>query len=159
MPSRSFSRVYLAQQAFLDDLILPVVEDWGQLYVPTEYCDFYPLLFDADGLLPWSVSGAPVILPAYDPSNGYGLLDVTGNAFEWTRDVYVFDPTIDREQVGQFHADGAEAYRVLRGGSFVLDGVYLRNSFRMRLRPDVRTDDIGFRVLREAAPGSRKEQR
>lgn len=91
--------------------------------------------------------------------NGYGLLDVTGNAFEWTRDVYVFDPTIDREQVGQFHADGAEAYRVLRGGSFVLDGVYLRNSFRMRLRPDVRTDDIGFRVLREAAPGSRKEQR
>lgn len=75
MPSRSFSRVYLAQQAFLDDLILPVVEDWGQLYVPTEYCDFYPLLFDADGLLPWSVSGAPVILPAYDPSNGYGLLE------------------------------------------------------------------------------------
>lgn len=70
--------------------------------------------------------------------NGYGLYDMTGNAFEWTDDAY--------------HAPGEAAtgeFQVLRGGSFVLDGMYLRNSFRMRQRPDVRTDDIGFRVLRE----------
>lgn len=73
------------------------------------------------------------------PPNGYGCWDLTGNAFEWTEDAYPASA-----------ADGP--FQVLRGGSFVLDGMYLRNSFRMRQRPDVRTDDIGFRVLREAGP-------
>lgn len=69
--------------------------------------------------------------------NGHGLFDMTGNAFEWTDDVYPARGSAPGE------------FQVLRGGSFVLDGMYLRNSFRMRQRPDVRTDDIGFRVLRE----------
>ncbi len=70
-------------------------------------------------------------------ANGYGLFDMTGNAFEWTRDAY----------------PGAVSppFQVLRGGSFVLDGMYLRNSFRMKQRPDVRTDDFGFRIARDAA--------
>jgi formylglycine-generating enzyme required for sulfatase activity len=68
--------------------------------------------------------------------NGFGIHDLTGNAFEWTSDVY----------------PGAPGFQVLRGGSFVLDGMYLRNSFRMRQRPDVRTDDIGFRVACDALP-------
>ncbi|HZN41222.1 MAG TPA: SUMF1/EgtB/PvdO family nonheme iron enzyme [Planctomycetota bacterium] len=75
-------------------------------------------------------------------ANGFGLWDMTGNAFEWTSDAWQ-----DRKQ-----AHGAPAeFQVLRGGSFVLDGMYLRNSFRMRQRPDVRTDDIGFRVARDLA--------
>ena len=32
---------------------------------------------------------------------------------------------------------------------FVLDGIFVRNSMRMRLRPEVRADDVGFRVLRQ----------
>lgn len=73
--------------------------------------------------------------------NGYGLFDMTGNAFEWTADVY-HDPSAPGKP-----AQGGT--QVLRGGSFVLDGMYLRNSFRMRQWPDVRTDDIGFRVARD----------
>ena len=73
--------------------------------------------------------------------NGFGLWDMTGNAFEWTSDAW--------QDVEQAHA--AAEFQVLRGGSFVLDGTYLRNSFRMRQRPDVRTDDIGFRVARDLA--------
>ena len=82
-------------------------------------------------------------------ANGFGLWDMTGNAFEWVADVYRRDayggdpPELEPDAID---------YRVLRGGSFVLDGMYLRNSFRMKLRPSVRTDDIGFRVVREAAP-------
>jgi len=69
--------------------------------------------------------------------NGFGLRHMTGNAFEWVGDAYESD------------SGGERPYRVLRGGSFVLDGVYLRNSFRMRYRPTVMADDIGFRVVME----------
>lgn len=70
--------------------------------------------------------------------NGFGLFDMTGNAFEWTSDEWRDAARPSRTAPGEF--------QVLRGGSFVLDGMYLRNSFRMRQRPDVRTDDIGLRV-------------
>ncbi|HEX6812537.1 MAG TPA: SUMF1/EgtB/PvdO family nonheme iron enzyme [Planctomycetota bacterium] len=79
-------------------------------------------------------------------ANGFGLWDMTGNAFEWTSDAWSDPQQPARSAPGEFH--------VLRGGSFVLDGMYLRNSFRMRQRPDVRTDDIGFRVARDL-PGPR----
>lgn len=71
-------------------------------------------------------------------ANGFGLFDMTGNAFEWTSDEWRDPQRPERTAPGEF--------QVLRGGSFVLDGMYLRNSFRMRQRPDVRTDDIGMRV-------------
>lgn len=72
--------------------------------------------------------------------NGFGVRDMTGNAFEWVADVYKNAPTA---------VPGLPPHRVLRGGSFVLDGMYLRNSFRMYHRPSVRADDFGFRVVRE----------
>lgn len=85
-------------------------------------------------------SGALRAVGSYAP-NGFGLYDMTGNAFEWTRDVYV-SGRVDDPDAGRF--------RALRGGSFLLDGIFCRNAMRMRLRPTVRADDVGFRVLREA---------
>ncbi|MBL8728778.1 MAG: SUMF1/EgtB/PvdO family nonheme iron enzyme [Planctomycetes bacterium] len=79
------------------------------------------------------------------PANGFGLLDMTGNAFEWTGDVFVRAAYGGRHPAGE----GEDGYRALRGGSFVLDGIFVRNSMRMRLRPEVRADDVGFRVLRQ----------
>ena len=75
--------------------------------------------------------------------NGFGLFDMTGNAFEWTMDAY------DRDASAQTAEGRVAHYRALRGGSFVLDGIFVRNSMRMRIRPHVRADDVGFRVLRE----------
>ena len=75
--------------------------------------------------------------------NGFGLQDMTGNVFEWVKDSY------DRHLYAHPDRPEPSEYHVLRGGSFVLDGVYLRNPFRMRYRPGVQADDIGFRVLRE----------
>lgn len=72
--------------------------------------------------------------------NSFGLYDMTGNAFEWVADPY------DRSK--RALVEGLD--HVLRGGSFVLDGVYLRNSFRMRQSAEVMTDDIGFRVACDA---------
>ena len=85
--------------------------------------------------------------------NGFGLRDMTGNAFEWVADVYDqrLHSRSDRDAPpAPLEADGVPRHRALRGGSFVLDGMYLRNSFRMRHRPDVQADDFGFRVLCEA---------
>jgi formylglycine-generating enzyme required for sulfatase activity len=77
------------------------------------------------------------------PANGFGLHDMTGNAFEWTADVYGADAYANGR------APTAGEYRALRGGSFVLDGIFVRNSMRMKLRPGVRADDTGFRVWLE----------
>lgn len=85
-------------------------------------------------------SGQLLPVGSFEP-NGYGLYDMTGNVFEWVADEYRrSDPHMDLQ--GMTH--------VLRGGSFVLDGTYLRNSFRMRQSPTVMADDIGFRVARDA---------
>ena len=81
-------------------------------------------------------SGTIKPVKQYRP-NEYGLFDMTGNVFEWMSNKY--DPKQQDNSMNQS----------LRGGSFVLDGMYLRNSFRMRQSPTVMTDDIGFRVLRE----------
>ena len=91
--------------------------------------------------------------------HGFGVADLTGNAFEWVADVYDPAAYAGRDAritpsplIRQVKNTTEPPYHVLRGGSFVLDGMYLRNSFRMRQRPSVRTDDFGFRVVRESAP-------
>ena len=81
--------------------------------------------------------------------NGYGLVDMTGNAFEWCADAYARGA-----YQGQRAPGAAGGFRVLRGGSYVLDSIFCRNAMRMRLRPGVRADDVGFRVLREASAES-----
>jgi formylglycine-generating enzyme required for sulfatase activity len=79
--------------------------------------------------------------------NGFGLFDMTGNAFEWVADGYDREAYARRERRDPC-VPAEREYHLLRGGSFVLDGVYLRNSFRMRYRPTVQADDIGFRLVR-----------
>lgn len=83
------------------------------------------------------------------PPAGFGLCDMTGNAFEWVADAYA------RDAWQRDHTPDAGEYRVLRGGSFVLDGIFLRNSLRMKLRPSVRADDVGFRVAVDHEGASR----
>jgi formylglycine-generating enzyme required for sulfatase activity len=75
--------------------------------------------------------------------NGFGTMDMTGNVFEW----------VAATNAAEGKEGNAKIYsHPLRGGSFVLDGMYLRNSFRMRQSPEVMADDIGFRVAVDAEP-------
>ena len=79
-------------------------------------------------------------------ANPYGLLDMSGNAWEWTRSEgskdYPYNPDDGREDLSW-----RDIIRVLRGGSFNsnVDGV--RCAYRLRLEPGGLYNFGGFRVM------------
>jgi formylglycine-generating enzyme required for sulfatase activity len=75
----------------------------------------------------------------------YGLLDMSGNVWEWTRsihDKYPYKPEEKRETLGD-----KNSARVVRGGAFLDVEWYVRCAVRLRLDPDLRYWDQGFRVV------------
>jgi len=84
----------------------------------------------------------------------YGLHEMSGNVWEWTRSLWGRDfstpdfkyPYLLDQEREDLNAP-KEALRVLRGGSFGNESVFARCAFRFRLNPDFRNGDLGFRVV------------
>lgn len=100
-----------------------------------------------NGKLANTDQGKSVDVGAY-PANGFGLHDMHGNVKEWCRDFYgpyakLAGPT-DPMQMGK----PFEAYRVLRGGSWYLNGKECRAADRIDCGYglELRAYDIGMRV-------------
>ena len=78
-------------------------------------------------------------------ANPWGLYDMLGNVWEWTQDHwhdrYEGVPT----DGSVWLSDKTDAFRVLRGGSWVSGARYVRAAYRDRAHPDNRHDDPGFR--------------
>jgi len=83
-----------------------------------------------------------------------GALDMSGNIYQWTLSLwgedpqspsflYPYRPDDGRENV----LAGAEALRVVRGGSWVYDQWNARCACRLRYSPHDRGFDLGFRVV------------
>jgi formylglycine-generating enzyme required for sulfatase activity len=94
-----------------------------------------------------------------DGASPYGLLDLSGNVYEWTRTIwdsgkYPYPYHLDdgRESLEK---ESRKARRVLRGGAFFNDTGALRCAFRDRSNPDVRISYGGFRVC--VSPSARSE--
>ena len=74
----------------------------------------------------------------------YGVLDMSGNVWEWTRSLYrdyPYDASDGRE------SPDSPRLRVLRGGSFLYRPHNLQAARRMGDMPDLRMSDYGFRVV------------
>jgi len=92
------------------------------------------------------VSRAPV---GCYPANGYGLYDMIGNVWEWTRDWYTNRP----QPEGTDHWEASPrpgAARVIKGGSFLCADNYCRRYRSTSRHPqevDLPTAHIGFRTI------------
>jgi formylglycine-generating enzyme required for sulfatase activity len=81
--------------------------------------------------------------------NAWGLYDMHGNVWEWVQDWY--DPEYYKNSPEKNPAGAvAGKYRVYRGGSWVGKPDTLRSSQRSSALPVTKSNDIGFRLLREA---------
>jgi serine/threonine-protein kinase len=82
----------------------------------------------------------------------YGCLDMGGNVWEWTSSLwgidwekpdygYPYKPDDGREDLE------AEGFRVLRGGSFLINRYFVRCAVRGKHNPHLWPVDVGFRVV------------
>ena len=78
-------------------------------------------------------------------ANGFGLHDMSGNAWEWVNDWYG-SYSADAQTNPQGPSSGSS--RVLRGGSCFNLTTYERSSYRGNSTPDDLFNDFGFRVSR-----------
>jgi formylglycine-generating enzyme required for sulfatase activity len=83
--------------------------------------------------------------------NAFGLVDMLGNAFEWTADCWHEDYTkapID----GSARMDGDCSRHELRGGSWFSSPAFVRPAYRNYFGADHRSSSIGVRLVRELSP-------
>ena len=89
--------------------------------------------------------GYPMTAPVMSFADGAskeGVLNLVGNVWEWTRDVYA-------PYEGGTAARSAGLYRVLRGGSWNSDPNHLTTTYRLAYDPEFRfSANGGFRCVR-----------
>ena len=113
-----------------------------------------------DGLFPWHNAAPPGLertspVKSY-PANGYGLFDMIGNVWEWTRDGYDAAAVPGASCCGGAAASGrpqGAARRVLKGGSHLCAPEYCqryRPAARWPQPEDTSTSHVGFRCVMPA---------
>ncbi|MDX1733540.1 MAG: SUMF1/EgtB/PvdO family nonheme iron enzyme [Halioglobus sp.] len=93
-----------------------------------------------------SAEGKLMPVGSFKP-NGWGLLDVHGNVWEWTRDCV--DPNSKSPLNGMPQLFGNCDMRELRGGSARSDAWSVRTNARAYTDRKARTEDVGMRVVME----------
>jgi formylglycine-generating enzyme required for sulfatase activity len=98
----------------------------------------------------------------------FGAMHQAGNVWEWVEDCYHSDDytqRLKRTQEGDKKVDKPDMagnkltvdtcwYRVLRGGSFIVEPRFLRSAYRFWDLPEGRFVSVGFRCARGVAPSN-----
>jgi formylglycine-generating enzyme required for sulfatase activity len=111
---------------------------WGNTFDP-ELCTSQKPPPDPSGTTRVGVSRAG--------ASPYGVLDMAGNAYEWTStwyQPYPGNPDV-KDEYGQ-------VYRVLRGGSYLTDHFGVRCARRHYDKIENKREDYGFRCAMDATP-------
>lgn len=97
------------------------------------------------------------------PANGYGLYDMTGNVWEWTKDWYrvghdakkgVTNPLVANQSDSLDPREPGIAKHVIKGGSYLCAKNYCsryRPSAREAEEPNTGTSHIGFRLVKNSS--------
>lgn len=89
--------------------------------------------------------GKPAPVGSYPAgASPYGALDMAGNVWKWTSTRYANYPYMAGD--GREDVSGVES-RVIRGGSWTTDRSSLVATQRYKADPDVKSRDLGFRVV------------
>lgn len=81
------------------------------------------------------------------PANPWGLFDMFGNVLEWTGSVYRDE--YDGSETRNANIGDTKSPRVLRGGSWYGNPLFLRSASRYGYYPDYRDNTIGFRLVQD----------
>ncbi|PKD16693.1 sulfatase [Salegentibacter salinarum] len=89
------------------------------------------------------------------PKNGFGLYEISGNAWEWVLDTYYPNAysKMDQRTDGYFKEYfNSEQQKVIRGGSFLCSESYCtgyRNATRMSSTPESGLEHLSFRCVKD----------
>ena len=86
---------------------------------------------------------------AWKQPNGLGLYDMLGNVCEWTQDFY--EP-YRKESLRDPLGPSRGLDRVVRGGSWDSHPHHCRAAHRIWFSPGIRSEYVGFRLVRDTAP-------
>jgi formylglycine-generating enzyme required for sulfatase activity len=92
-------------------------------------------------------------------ANGYGLFNMSGNVWEWTRSLWGMDfdkleftyPYDPKDSQREDLAAGYDQLRVVRGGSWNNTSDNARCAYRNMNKPENRNNNLGFRVVLRSA--------
>ncbi|MDB3959034.1 SUMF1/EgtB/PvdO family nonheme iron enzyme, partial [Opitutales bacterium] len=92
--------------------------------------------------------GGPVDVGQYD-ANPWGFFDMHGNVFERVHDYYVVNLGTDAVTDPRGANSGS---RVIKGGAWYRTGDRSRSAYRSANSPDLRSDNVGFRLAYKKIP-------